>query len=295
MSTSKIDKKGPNLKWGYITRSGEFAIPPRFDEAESFSNGQAYVSIGDAQYVIDRTGQVIKQLHPEEPEPDYEEIPWEESWAAVRAPRRHVLDPKWKLVIVSRVVSAEGLVRANVGGKPDDFGLAWGGRWGYVDQNNRFVIEPVFTGALDFSDGLAAVAVGGKQDEMGCVRGGKWGYINAEGKFVAEPQFSRACTFSEGLAAVIVGGRFKKYWHWHDTSQTGTWGFVDRTGKLAVAPQFEWVDNEFHEGLVRVVLGGKYGYLDNTGNYAIKPQFAWAWRFSEGLAAVAVEAVEVSQ
>ena len=46
---------------------------------------------------------------------------------------------------------------------------AWWGRYGFVNGAGKFVIEPKYDEALQFSDFLAAV----KQD-------GKWGFINGE-------------------------------------------------------------------------------------------------------------------
>lgn len=39
-------RRGVNGKWGFINRTGAFAIPPRFDAAEWFRNGLARVNIG---------------------------------------------------------------------------------------------------------------------------------------------------------------------------------------------------------------------------------------------------------
>ena len=47
-------------KWGYIDRAGEFVIPPRFDEAEDFTEeGFAVVKLGGKCGLIDRTGRII--------------------------------------------------------------------------------------------------------------------------------------------------------------------------------------------------------------------------------------------
>ena len=46
-------------KWGYIDRSGEFMIPPQFDQAYSFSDGLAGVQIGDKRGFITPDGKII--------------------------------------------------------------------------------------------------------------------------------------------------------------------------------------------------------------------------------------------
>lgn len=66
-----------------------------------------------------------------------------------------------------------------------------GEKWGYIDNNNKFIIEAQFDEAGEFSEGLAAVRVGGQwiteprgNDGSGSpaeyvrvLTGGKWGYI----------------------------------------------------------------------------------------------------------------------
>lgn len=46
-------------KFGYVDRTGNAAIQPQFDEAESFSNGLAVVSFGEKKALINQKGKVI--------------------------------------------------------------------------------------------------------------------------------------------------------------------------------------------------------------------------------------------
>jgi hypothetical protein len=47
--------------WGYIDRTGNVAIAPRFDDADPFRQGRAKVRIGKRWAYIDRTGRIIAQ------------------------------------------------------------------------------------------------------------------------------------------------------------------------------------------------------------------------------------------
>ncbi len=47
-------------KWGYIDKTGRFVIFPRFDEASDFSDGRAVVKKNRHQFVINKSGDVIK-------------------------------------------------------------------------------------------------------------------------------------------------------------------------------------------------------------------------------------------
>ncbi|HEF3474383.1 TPA: WG repeat-containing protein, partial [Campylobacter coli] len=52
------------------------------------------------------------------------------------------------------------------------------GKWGFIDKNGEFVIEPKFDGVGNFSEGLARVELNGK-----------YGFIDKSGKIVIEPKF----------------------------------------------------------------------------------------------------------
>jgi tetratricopeptide (TPR) repeat protein len=67
------------------------------------------------------------------------------------------------------------------------------GKWGFVDLEGRFVIEPSFDEALSFSGHLAAV----RQGEL-------WGYVALTGRLAIEPQFLMAKSFYSGRAPVLT-------------------------------------------------------------------------------------------
>ena len=111
-----------------------------------------------------------------------------------------------------------------------------------TENTGKFVINPQFDIALDFSEGLAPVRIGE-------IRTGEWGFIDKQGKIVINPQFDSARSFSEGLAAVSIDGKS---------------GFIDKQGKFVINPQFGDADN-FWKGLAAVRIGdyqsGKWGYI----------------------------------
>ena len=46
-------------KWGYIDNTGKFVINPQFDDAETFSENVARVKLGDLYGLIDKTGSYV--------------------------------------------------------------------------------------------------------------------------------------------------------------------------------------------------------------------------------------------
>ena len=72
------------------------------------------------------------------------------------------------------------------------------GKWGFVDTQGQFLIEPQFDDALSFGQHLAAVKVGGL-----------WGYVNVYGKIVIEPQYREVKSFHHGSAPVLTQDGWK--------------------------------------------------------------------------------------
>ena len=120
------------------------------------------------------------------------------------------------------------------------------GKYGFIDENGNWVIEPQFDDAFDFSEGLAIVEVEGK-----------WGYIRPDGTWAIKPQFDVACDFSEGLAMVEVEGK---------------WGYIRPDGTWAIEPQFEDAEDFSSDGIAEVKLNGQHVliYLHPDGTWNIE-------------------------
>ena len=74
------------------------------------------------------------------------------------------------------------------------------GKWGFVDKNLNYVIEPQFDAIGYFVDGI----VGAKQGEL-------WGIINKSGKYILEPQFKgdELEDYDQGTLVVSKGGKIR--------------------------------------------------------------------------------------
>lgn len=68
------------------------------------------------------------------------------------------------------------------------------GKWGYMNEDGAWEIQPQFHAATEFSEGLAAVR-----------QGGLYGYITSNGQWQFEPQFEYARPFKSGRAIVYSG------------------------------------------------------------------------------------------
>ncbi len=166
------------------------------------------------------------------------------------------------------------------------------GKWGYVNKDAEYVINPKFSSASKFYSKVAAVSVSGaygfigedgeytvapqydmaldfsEDDELAAIKtDGKWGYINKDGTAVIEPRFEKAFTFKNGRAIV------KLY---------GAYGVIDTKGEFLSEPVFDEPFSFEKDGSATVKIGSRYGYIDGDGNYKIVPRFTDMGSFGEG-------------
>lgn len=140
-----------------------------------------------------------------------------------------------------------------------------GNKWGYINNNGKFVINPIYDYAMDFQpNGLAVVGTGNLQ-----------GLIDNSGQYVVKPKYESISAFSEGLASVVDEEGFK---------------VINEKGEIITFKPYSFIGG-FSNG--RALVGnnnelGKYGYgyLDKEGNEVIKIQYENATDFKEGKALV---------
>lgn len=255
-------------KWGYVDKKGQYVINSQFEEAYNFSEGLAMFKSTDGKYgFIDETGNYFIN-------PIYKDASsFSEGMACVvmENGKPQFIDKNNKILFtVDKAESCfgfkDGLARVKIKGK-----------WGFIDNTGKVVVNPIYDEAQDFKDGLAAVSKKDeKKDEI------LWGYIDKNGAVKINFQFVKDknnwyCdpgSFSNGLAFTSTDGN--------------QWGCIDKEGKYQINPQFEGNSRaEFKNGVSLVSQGGSYGFIDNKGKYVINPQFKNARHFSSNnLAAV---------
>jgi hypothetical protein len=137
------------------------------------------------------------------------------------------------------------------------------GKWGFIDKNGNWVIEPRFASADSFSEGLARAGVDDKA-----------AFIDKTGNWAIEPQYDPYQGFSEGLAPVAP-------------DLMGPYGYIDKTGDIVIDLRFDFAGS-FNEGRAIIVKEEKHGFIDTEGNVVVEPRFSRAYDYSEGLAAVRI-------
>jgi len=239
--------------YGYMDKSGETVIKPRFDGASPFREGLAAVCLDTMKCgLIDSTGKYVVR-------PVYMGTRPPSDGRAMVVNREGFMgyvDVSGEMVIAPQFAGlcgngdfSEGLVSAAY---PDT-------QCGFINKLGHFVIAQQFDYAGEFSDGLAPVKVDGKV-----------GYVDREGVLVIEPQFCEVHGFSEGLAVAATCGYGPDSTEETTFYETFRRGFIDKTGKFVIEPQRVGPES-FRGGLALVRTAGGLGYIDREGNFVWKP------------------------
>ena len=148
-----------NEKAGFIDINGQAAIDFRFDRCLSFSEGLAAVMVGDKWGYIDKSGKMVIEPQFAEAEQFSDDV------AIVRVVKNsNVADKEERHKKGGNIISVKA------------------GRYGVIDRSGRMIILPQFVQIGRFSGGWAFVNLGEEYIVHGSAD--KWGYINKAGKFV---------------------------------------------------------------------------------------------------------------
>lgn len=217
---------------GYIDSHGQFVIPPRLTYGASFHEGRAAVIVSGPCRITNGGSCSRAAFQPTEPRATYD-------------CRYTFIDKRGEPISDLRFDDAEDFAE----------GLApirIGDQWGFVDLSGQIAIPPRFQSAEPFSEGLAVVAEDGKK-----------GFIDHRGNYVIRPQFESADSFSEGFAVVSK------------SHGPGIWTsrFIDKTGKPAFPKAFPTATG-FTYGLASVALDrkGTFAWINKSG----RPVFTYS-------------------
>ena len=254
-------------RWGFIDRTGNFAIAPQYYGVGSFVGGLARVAVssefGTTGY-IDKRGRFAILPH----------LTYGSGFQEDRA-----------AVIIGgpcRITNGGSCGRPTF--QPTDKQAAYDCRYAFIDKSGAPVSDLRFDDAMDFSEGLAPVRVGDKwgfvdrAGEMSISPGfnyagqfseglatvaeadGKMGFIDHSGNFAIPPQFESAGSFSDGRALVTI----------RENPSRRTYRFIDKNGNPAFAGEYSDAA-PFSHGLAPVALDrtGSLAWIDTSGRVVL--------------------------
>ena len=255
--------KGDNGLWGHIDETGNWVIPPQFDETSIFfaEEDYAWIQQGDRQGFVSRTGEIRLLEDTEDPLVDYFSNVWivMEYYGAESEidQRAGFFDPtngvysglQWALV--REMASDSRLIPV-----ADE---NW--KWGYVSRDTGELVIPAKYDSdnmgSNFYDGYAVVTFLDEDDDYNIVQ---TLLLDETGKEYPLPEGINAASCD----TVISGGLFEV------VDKNGLYGYCNTSGEVVIEPQFAYAF-EFEDGYAAVELtDGTCGVIDQTGNVVMR-------------------------
>lgn len=182
---------------GYVNRSGEWVIPPRFASARDFEDKRVAIAVNEARKegIIDREGRWVQ-------EPTCHRIfSFGSDTASATAFKHFPGDRKGSLRTF--LIDERGKQVGNEfydhgrGGAEGLLPVKRDSKWGVVNEDGTLVIPFAFEEINPFSEGLAPAQDGN----------GRWGAIDRNGHWAIHPTFAWIEQFSEGIVPGCGTGR----------------------------------------------------------------------------------------
>ncbi len=130
--------------------------------------------------------------------------------------------------------------------------------WGYIDEEGKFLVEPKYNTANDFSEGLALVE-----------KDGLFGVLDSEGKEILKIEFTNINKIENGYMTAFKDDSVMIF------NYSGEELKLDREYRNI---------GVYSDGLFGVLIMDKegdfkFGYIDESGNEIIKPKYSLAYPF----------------
>ncbi|MDX1939285.1 MAG: WG repeat-containing protein [Saprospiraceae bacterium] len=138
------------------------------------------------------------------------------------------------------------------------------GKWGFINQQGKVIIKPIFENVGEFSNGLAPARLKGS-----------YGYIDQKGSYQIKPVFDHGANFMEGLAFVNMNG--KKF-------------LIDTTGTILFQHNYQDIicadEPCTMKRFIATTQRGDQGIIDFRGKIILDTIYRQVLPYSEGYAVV---------
>ncbi len=125
-------------------------------------------------------------------------------------------------------------------------------KWGFVNEQDSFVVEPQYTAVGDFLNNYTWVNLDGKVKYNNFPVGGKWGVVDMSGKLICPVDYDFVDLCSQEIVAVNRGGEMSE-----KKISGGKWGFFDlKSGKEIVTPIYDQVGPFYQNGRAWALKSG---------------------------------------
>lgn len=268
-------------RWGFIDRSGQVIIQPKFDTIRNFFEDRAAFKQDSKWGFIDADGNVVIK-------PQFEEVTnFVEGRAIFKKDSKFgAIDASGKIVIEPNIDDIYSVYEQRLAFRKNN-------QWGLMDLEGNIIVNPSFTQISVFSDGVAIYSIESQQNSQ------ELGLLDRNGRVVNKlPKDFYVSYDSDIKSRRFNNGRLPVYKadynllpldKWFDARVHSLWGYLDRTGHPIVPLKYDSV-SDFSECLAQVKRTGIQGFIDPLGKIVIdtKPYDAVGF-FSEGLAPVQIQ------
>ena len=264
--------KGDNGLWGHIDETGNWVIPPKFDDASDFRGNYAWIQQGDREGFANRDGEIVLLLDENvEADSGYDGFYYGGRETGIwllykEATGKNSLGTECLegfFDVQSGVYS--GLKWWTEGIWCSDSRLIpvadenW--KWGYVSRDTGELVIPAKYDSdnmgSNFYDGYAVVTFLDEDDDYNIVQ---TLLLDETGKEYPLPEGINAASCD----TVISGGLFEV------VGANGLYGYCNTSGEVVIEPQFAYTF-EFEDGYAEVEFtDGTYGVIDQTGNVVMR-------------------------
>lgn len=157
------------------------------------------------------------------------------------------------------------LSACSVGQEDLRFKIVENGKVGYIDQNGKVVIQPIYLNGADFSEGLAAVRINGK-----------YGFIDISGNFIIPAKYDFSSSFEFGFASAYIDGEVQ---------------LIDKKGQCILKnSNYRFINLVSRNKAVVTTAKGKYELIEiPTGKKILNQSLDQISEFKDGVAVVQVE------
>jgi hypothetical protein len=278
--------------YGYIDRSGNMVIAPRWSAAQAFSGSNAEVGLSPHGFygLVNVADSMILPAHASwigDPRSGYRRIAFT-SYPSSKEPGDALFgiigpDGRWLLPPEFSFAGDVHEERAAVQFET--------GEWNWVTTAGNRLSPDRFQSCSRFSEGLASA-----------MKSGLCGYVNRKGEKVIDFRFNSALPFCSGLAGIRLSDDL-----WRCIDEEGTekscrayhefyshmegfavvrsgenWGYVDASGREPFGMGFQRTYS-FTSGLGVVLVGGRWNFITEDGNTVSEKGWDGAFLPSEGM------------
>lgn len=257
--------------FGYVDKTGKVVIEPQFDLAGPFHDGFAEILVGHHTGVVAKTGKVVlePQFARSTPVTGDVLVVRKGQYRQKRPPELEELDPFDGLFFEYEPMGLFSLSKGWLTADTYEFKpferdhptYVWArdlnskqGRFGLMDRDGHWKVEPAFDAVQSLYDGRAVVSI--KMKEAG-TRRHLWGAVDAEGRIVIPLAYDWLSYWQQGYSVARLNGEE---------------GFLDTGGNLLGGKLFKKAERDLQGKPSKVLVDDNWFGITHEGNLIDAPE-----------------------